>query len=70
MTKTNTLESKRKLIDLPLDVISTLSDIAKGRRMSLKSYIESLIIAAAKEANHSENDIPILNDMSSNNVKK
>ena len=41
MTKTNTLESKRKLIDLPVDVMSTLSDIAKGRRMSLKSYIES-----------------------------
>ena len=49
MTKTNTLESKRKLIDLPVDVMSTLSDIAKGRRMSLKSYIESLAIAAAKE---------------------
>ena len=70
MTKTNTLESKRKLIDLPVDVMSTLSDIAKGRRMSLKSYIESLAIAAAKEMSHSEKDASTLHGMSSNKVEK
>lgn len=47
MTKTNQPTNKRKLIDLPVDVISILSDIAKDRRMSLKAYIESLAIEAA-----------------------
>lgn len=49
MTKTNQPKNKRKLIDLPVDIISILSDIAKDRRMSLKAYIESLAIEAAKK---------------------
>ncbi|KDS11926.1 hypothetical protein M089_4756 [Bacteroides ovatus str. 3725 D9 iii] len=38
--------------------------------MSLKSYIESLAIAAAKEMSHSEKDASTLNGMSSNKVEK
>lgn len=64
MTKTNQPESKRKLIDLPVDVISILSEIAKERRMSLKAYIESLAIAAAmnsRKSNPEKLDITNIN---------
>lgn len=64
MTKTNQPNNKRKLIDLPVDVISILSDIAKGRRMSLKAYIESLAIEAAtnfEKGNQEKIDITNIN---------
>lgn len=54
MTKTNQPRNKRKLIDLPADIIGILSDIAKDRRMSLKAYIESLVIEAATVDTNSE----------------
>lgn len=67
MTKTNQPESKRKLIDLPVDVISILSEIAKERRMSLKAYIESLAIAAAMNSRKSNPDKLDITNININN---
>lgn len=42
-------ENKKKLLDLPTDVISVLESQAKKERRSVKSLMETILINAAKQ---------------------
>jgi len=49
-----TIAAKRKLIDISPSVFETLSIKAKGKRMSLKRYIESLLEEDARNEDRVE----------------
>lgn len=46
---TNKIEKKKKLLDLPEDVIITLSVQAAREGKSAKAYMEKLLISAAED---------------------
>lgn len=50
----NDNDKKRKLIDLPVSTTKTLGIMAVQENMSLKSYIERILIKTAEQARESE----------------
>jgi hypothetical protein len=51
---TQVIQKKRKNIDIPLDTFRNLSIIAAADGMSLKSFIENLLISEAKTISDEE----------------
>lgn len=45
----NKIEKRKKLLDLPEDVISVLSVQAARERKSVKAYMENILISAAED---------------------
>lgn len=41
-------ENKKKLLDIPIDVVATLSAQAERERKSVKALMETILIDAAK----------------------
>ncbi|WP_195647358.1 hypothetical protein [Bacteroides ovatus] len=60
MDLTNKHVVKRKLIDLPEDVIERLKIIADNKRMSVKAYIESLVIEVVMKSESKDEKTSVL----------
>lgn len=60
MDITNKQVNKRKLIDLPEDVIERLKIIADNKRMSVKAYIESLVIEVVMKSENKDEKTSVL----------
>lgn len=60
MDITNKHVVKRKLIDLPEDVIERLKIIADNKRMSVKAYIESLVIEMVMKSENKDEKTSVL----------
>lgn len=60
MDLTNKHVVKRKLIDLPEDVIERLKIIADNKRMSVKAYIESLVIEVVMKSENKDEKTSVL----------
>lgn len=60
MDITNKHVVKRKLIDLPEDVIERLKIIADNKRMSVKAYIESLVIEVVMKSENKDEKTSVL----------
>lgn len=60
MDLTNKHVVKRKLIDLPEDVIEKLKIIADNKRMSVKAYIESLVIEVVMKSENKDEKTSVL----------
>jgi hypothetical protein len=48
------IEIKKKVIDVPMNVVEVLKAAAKADRRSLKSYIEILLIREAERLSESQ----------------
>lgn len=66
MDTTNHCGIKRKLIDLPENVIGILSEIAKEQRMSVKAYIERVVIERATNNNKLNQETSVHNSKANN----
>lgn len=60
MDITNKHVVKRKLIDLPENVIERLKIIASNKRMSVKAYIESLVIEVVMKPENKDEKTSVL----------
>lgn len=68
MDVTNKHVVKRKLIDLPEEVINRLKKIADSKRMSVKAYIESLVIEVTMNSDNTEEKTSLLINKSTNKI--
>lgn len=68
MDVTNKHVVKRKLIDLPEEVIDRLKKIADSKRMSVKAYIESLVIEVTMNSDNTEEKTSLLINKSTNKI--